>query len=131
MAKIPLDKMPDWPGRMTAPVAAAYMGVSHTTFLDRFRGTGVKEGGKVFWARALLDAMIAKQFGLETAVPSRVTPALSDYDLWRAEQDREIGKNPTARELSRRRPPRQPTLEEVQASMRRARGMTSPRGRGK
>lgn len=81
--KIPLDKMPDWPGRMTAPVAAAYMGISHTTFLDRFRGTGVKEGGNVFWARVQLDRMIAEQFGLEATLGD-VDAGLSDYDRWKA-----------------------------------------------
>ncbi|NWK95513.1 hypothetical protein DM806_07490 [Sphingobium lactosutens] len=54
----PLDRLkylPDWPARMTAPVAAAYMGVSPTTFLTRFRHFGIKEGGNLLWARLQLD----------------------------------------------------------------------------
>lgn len=59
-----LDQLPDWPARMTAPVAAAYMGVSQTKFLEQYRRMGVKDGGNVFWARAQLDRIIAKQFAL-------------------------------------------------------------------
>ena len=80
--KISLEQMPDWPGRMTAPIAAAYMGVSHTTFLERFRAVGVKEGGSVLWARVQLDQFIADQFGTDEA-PAAL---LSDYDRWKAEE---------------------------------------------
>lgn len=66
-----LDKLPDWPARMTAPVAAAYMGVSEGSFLTRFGGIGVKEGANKLWARAQLDRHIAKQFALPQ--PSLVT----------------------------------------------------------
>lgn len=82
-----LEKLPDWPARMTAPVAAAYMGVSHTTFLERFGGTGVREGGNVFWAKVQLDRMIEAQFGIEHHIASSGTsPVVSDYDLWKAGQ---------------------------------------------
>ncbi|WP_079639590.1 hypothetical protein [Sphingopyxis flava] len=80
--KISLEQMPDWPGRMTAPIAAAYMGVSHTTFLERFRAVGMKEGGSVFWARVQLDHFIADQFGVDEA-PATLR---SDYDRWKAEE---------------------------------------------
>ena len=59
-----LDLLPDWPARMTADVAALYMGVSRTTFLTRFGARGVKEGANVFWAKAQLDRIVADQFGL-------------------------------------------------------------------
>jgi hypothetical protein len=60
-----LERLPDWPARMTAEIAAAYMGVSKTTFLTRFGATGVKEGTNVLWAKAQLDSMIAKQFSIK------------------------------------------------------------------
>jgi hypothetical protein len=59
-----LETLPDWPARMTAPVAAAYMGVSEGTFLARFGAYGKKEGANKLWARAQLDLLIAKQFAL-------------------------------------------------------------------
>lgn len=59
-----IGQLPGWPARMTAPVAAAYMGISHSTFLTRFGDTGVKEGANVLWAKAQLDTLIAKQFAL-------------------------------------------------------------------
>lgn len=80
-----IEKLPDWPARMTGPVAAAYMGVSLTTFLARFADTGRKEGGSTLWARVQLDKMIAQQFdlapdsGIEPA-----TPPVDEYDAWKA-----------------------------------------------
>lgn len=72
-----LEKLPDWPARMTAPVAAAYMGVSEGTFLARFGTYGVKEGANKLWAKSQLDRLIAKQFGLT----QRASPAARD-DSW-------------------------------------------------
>lgn len=60
-----LERLPDWPARMTAEIAAAYMGVSKTTFLTRFGATGVKEGTNTLWAKVQLDGMIAKQFSIK------------------------------------------------------------------
>lgn len=59
-----LSRLPDWPARMTSDVASLYMGVSESTFLTRYRPSGVKEGANVFWARAQLDRLIANQFSL-------------------------------------------------------------------
>ncbi len=59
-----LEKLPDWPARMTADVAAIYMGISKSTFMTRFGSTGVKEGANVLWARVQLDRIIAKQFAI-------------------------------------------------------------------
>jgi hypothetical protein len=60
-----LERLPDWPARMPADVACAYMGISKTTFLTRFGAHGVKEGSNMLWARAQLDALIAKQFAIQ------------------------------------------------------------------
>lgn len=59
-----LSALPDWPARMTADVASAYMGVSKTTFLTRFGELGRREGANVFWARIQLDRLIARQFSI-------------------------------------------------------------------
>lgn len=59
-----LERLPDWPARMTAEIAAAYMGIGKSTFLDRYRDCGVQEGSNVLWARLQLDRMIAKQFSI-------------------------------------------------------------------
>lgn len=60
-----LERLPDWPARMPADVACAYMGISKTTFLTRFGAHGVKEGSNLLWSRAQLDALIAKQFSIQ------------------------------------------------------------------
>ena len=62
-----IEKLPDWPARMTAPVAAAYMGISEGTFLARFGPYGLKEGANKLWAKAQLDQLVAKQFSLSQA----------------------------------------------------------------
>jgi hypothetical protein len=64
-----LSNLPDWPARMGADVAALYMGVSKTTFLTRFGRTGIKEGANLLWAKAQLDAFIARQFAIAQALP--------------------------------------------------------------
>lgn len=78
-----LDKLPDWPARMTAPVAAAYMGDSTNCFTLKYAAYGRREGGKVYWSRAQLDELIAKQFELTSSAPA--APAMdSAYDRWKA-----------------------------------------------
>ena len=62
-----IERLPGWPARMTAPVAAAYMGISTSTFLTRFGTVGVKEGANLLWARVQLDRLIAAQFSLPHA----------------------------------------------------------------
>ena len=59
-----ISDFPDWPARMTAPIAAAYMGISQTSFLTRYSDVAVKEGGNTLWARRQLDRIIARQFAL-------------------------------------------------------------------
>lgn len=69
---------------MTAPVAAAYMGVSPNTFRTRFGAYSRREGANVLWARAQLDLLIAEQFGFNHAAP-RATGAMDcAYDAWKA-----------------------------------------------
>jgi hypothetical protein len=78
-----LKHLPGWPARMTAPVAAAYMSVSQTTFLTRFGARGVKEGGNTFWAKAQLDQIVAEQFDL-VVVPAVADTVEMAYDRWKA-----------------------------------------------
>ena len=40
--KLPLSEMPDWPKVMTRPIAAAYMGVSESTFRQRYENKKIK-----------------------------------------------------------------------------------------
>lgn len=80
-----LEKMPDWPARMTAPVAALYMGISHSAFLERYGHCGVREKGNVLWAKRQLDRLIEKQFDLAAPPESPALPA-NDYDAWKARQ---------------------------------------------
>lgn len=79
-----LEGLPDWPARMTAPVAAAYMGISQNTFLTRFGAVGIKEGGNTLWARAQLDRIVADQFGL--SLPGVAVGSGDAYADWKAQQ---------------------------------------------
>lgn len=79
-----IEALPDWPARMTAPVAAAYMGISQNTFLTRFGAVGVKEGGNTLWARAQLDRIVAAQFGL--SLPGVAVGSGDAYADWKAQQ---------------------------------------------
>lgn len=72
-----LRSMPDWPARMTADVAALYMGISKGSFLTRFAPHGVKEGANTLWSRLQLDHLVARQFNL-TQAPG----AASGDDSW-------------------------------------------------
>ena len=73
-----LEKLPDWPARMTAEIAAAYMGIGKSTFLDRYRDCGVQEGSNVLWARLQLDRIVAKQFSM----PQPVGHAANEDSSW-------------------------------------------------
>jgi hypothetical protein len=88
-----LKDLPDWPARMTAPVAAAYMCVSQSTLLTRFGSVGVKEGGNTFWARVQLDNIIAQQFGLPlSGAPFREPTPEDEYAVWKASRMRDRQK---------------------------------------
>ncbi|RYG86390.1 MAG: hypothetical protein EON59_10100 [Alphaproteobacteria bacterium] len=76
-----VPRVPDWPARMTAPVAAAYMGISEGSFLARFGPFGVKEGANKLWAKVQLDSHVAKQFGLPQfpGAPAEEADSWADY----------------------------------------------------
>lgn len=77
--------LPDWPARMTAPVAAAYMGLSTNTFTERYAAISRREGGKVFWARIQLDRIVAEQFDIATAAETpAAAPPESLYERYKA-----------------------------------------------
>lgn len=81
-----IKELPDWPARMTAPVAAAYMGISETAFRDRFKDRGVREGANLLWSRGQLDAIVAAQFGMTTtAAPASVVDEIA---AWKAGRGR-------------------------------------------
>ncbi|MFD1951902.1 hypothetical protein ACFSGX_14100 [Sphingomonas arantia] len=77
-----LQAMPDWPARMTAEVAAMYMGVSISTFRTRYGNRGVKDGSNVLWARRQLDAIIDAQFGLGPPSHVHASDAGPRDDTW-------------------------------------------------
>jgi hypothetical protein len=82
-----IARLPNWPERMTAPVAAAYMGIGHATFLARYKGTGYREGANVLWARVQLDRIIAEQFGLPMSGAPVATISVEDeIEAWRAQR---------------------------------------------
>lgn len=60
--------LPYWPARLGEDQAASYLGVSKTTFRDRWQGKAypqpVREGKRLFWARLQLDRFVETQFGL-------------------------------------------------------------------
>ena len=53
---------PNWPRRMKAALAAAYVGESETKFLSKVRDgrwpQGIRDGGNVYWYREDLDAAL-------------------------------------------------------------------------
>lgn len=65
--------LPDWPRRMSAPLAAQYLGVSVSSFRSRVASgmypKGKRDGGNVLWDRAALDLWVDKWSGLATANP--------------------------------------------------------------
>lgn len=62
-----LAQYPDWPARMQAPLAAAYLGVSRTKFsLGVSKGRYPKprhDGGNALWHRKDLDDWLALERG--------------------------------------------------------------------
>jgi len=59
-----LVKMPTWPCRMTADVAAMFMGMSTGSFRTRYGHLGMNEGGNVYWSTRQLQELVDAQFGL-------------------------------------------------------------------
>lgn len=60
--------MPYWPARMDAEMAALYLGVGKTSFLEgvdaRNYPAAVSEGHRKLWARVQLDRFVESQFGI-------------------------------------------------------------------
>lgn len=67
MSRLPehVKHLPDWPARMGAPLAAAYLGIGESTFQrgvsERRYPAGRKDGGRVLWHRAELDEWLAAE----------------------------------------------------------------------
>lgn len=63
--------LPNWPARLSEDLAAAYLGVSKTTFRGRWEARTypqpVREGRRLLWARIQLDRFVEAQFGLQAA----------------------------------------------------------------
>lgn len=61
-------KMPDWPRRMKADLAAAYLGISTSKFLDGVRTrrypAGRPDGRNLLWDRKVLDLFVDVDSGL-------------------------------------------------------------------
>jgi hypothetical protein len=59
-----LHKLPDWPRRMKAPKAAAYVDESESKFAAGVKSgkwpKGIRDGGNVYWYREDLDAVLDK-----------------------------------------------------------------------
>jgi predicted DNA-binding transcriptional regulator AlpA len=60
-------KMPHWPARLNEELAADYLSVSRSTFRVRVANREypqpVREGWRIYWSKAQLDAHVATQFG--------------------------------------------------------------------
>jgi predicted DNA-binding transcriptional regulator AlpA len=60
-------KLPAWPARLSEELAADYFSVSRSTFRVRVANREypqpVREGGRIYWSKAQLDAHVAIQFG--------------------------------------------------------------------
>ncbi len=63
-----LTRLPNWPRRLSAEQAAAYLGVSVTRFLDDVdRGVwppAQRDGARRLWDRRLIDAKVDERSGL-------------------------------------------------------------------
>ncbi len=60
-------KLPAWPARLSEDLAANYLSVSRSTFRLRVANheypQPVREGGRIYWSKLQLDALVATQFG--------------------------------------------------------------------
>ena len=75
--------LPYWPARLGEDMAAEYLGVSKTTFRERWHGRmypqPVREGRRLLWARLQLDKFVEAQFGLLDA-QNDDDPTWSDFN---------------------------------------------------
>jgi len=63
--------LPNWPRLMSADLAASYLGLSRTTFLDRVKvrrfPAPMREGKRTLWDRRLIDRAIDLYSGVSDA----------------------------------------------------------------
>jgi hypothetical protein len=63
--------LPDWPARLSEDLASSYLGVSKTTFRERWKAhrypQPVRDGTRLLWSRVQLDRFVQPQFGLRSA----------------------------------------------------------------
>lgn len=61
-ARLPIERLPDWPRCMTREVAAAYLGISPSQFDAEVRAgiwpAGLWEGRRIRWDRQEIDAWL-------------------------------------------------------------------------
>ena len=92
MKRLPLADLPDWPGLMRAPEAAAYLSISEEAFrkhvAPRLRAVKVTPGS-VSWARRDLDRLIAG--GGESDRPLPTAGEMNDVETARREWDIALG----------------------------------------
>lgn len=62
-----MKQIPNWPARLGEDLAASYLGVSKTTFRQRWQGRvypqPIREGRRLLWSRQQLDSFVCAQFG--------------------------------------------------------------------
>ena len=77
-----LARLPNWPIRLSEDLAAAYLGISKTTFRTRWQANAypqpIREGRRLLWNRRMLDRFVDNQAGL-TKAPA---PDLGGDDSW-------------------------------------------------
>lgn len=60
--------MPDWPARMDAAMAALFLGISQTKFLEDVEAGSkpqpIADGKRKLWARRQLEQFVDAEFGL-------------------------------------------------------------------
>lgn len=63
--------LPDWPARLSEDLASSYLGVSKTTFRERWKASKypqpVRDGRRLLWSRRQLDGFVEAQFGFDPA----------------------------------------------------------------
>jgi predicted DNA-binding transcriptional regulator AlpA len=64
-----MSALPDWPRLMSADLAASYLSISKTTFLQRVGARAfpqpIREGKRVLWDRRRLDLFVDARSGLQ------------------------------------------------------------------
>jgi hypothetical protein len=78
------SELPDWPRRMAAQLAAAYIGVSPSKFLAGVKAgrypAGVEDGGNRLWYRSDLDRWLDQARDQAAASPAGEEPPADEDD---------------------------------------------------